>query len=218
MKRDKRAARRLEKAIRAGDLAKVRELIAAGVDVSAAFDGGATPIQLAAREKRIAVVRALAAAGASLNELEALSLEERLTLYRASSLMIAIPIEEVGDQYERIAEILQAAGTATAGRLELDLIWAVQSEEIDEARSLLAAGADPDARRFDGATALMLAVRDGRRDFVRLLIDAGCQVDARQWIARGPRAIDAAATARDQTTYQMLIAAGGSRHRLADGA
>jgi serine/threonine-protein phosphatase 6 regulatory ankyrin repeat subunit B len=129
---------------------------------------------------------------------------------RAWSLAAAIPLDEVAGQYEAIAVLLEEAGASTAGRRELDLIRAVTSEQVDEARRLLAAGADPDARRFDGATALMLAVRDGCREIVQLLIDAGCNVDARQWIDRGPRAIDAAAAKRDQATYQRLLAAGAS--------
>ncbi len=129
---------------------------------------------------------------------------------RACSLATAIPLDEVADQYEVIAELLEDAGASTEGHREIDLIWAVLSEELDEARSLLEAGTDPNTRRFDGATALMLAVRDGHRDLARLLIDAGCDLDARQWLDRGPRAIDAAAAARDQTTYQMLIAAGAN--------
>ncbi len=129
---------------------------------------------------------------------------------RACSLITAIELDEVADQYQSIADLLEDAGAATDGQPELDLIWATLADEIDEAHSLLEAGANPDARRFDGATALMLAVRDGDREFVRLLIDAGCDVDARQWIDRGPRAIDAAVSARDQKTYQMLIAAGAT--------
>jgi ankyrin repeat protein len=129
---------------------------------------------------------------------------------RAGSLATATALEEVADGYRAIAGLLEDAGASIDGRPELDLIRAVVSEDVDEARALLAAGADPNARRFDGATALMLAVRDGHRDIVRLLLDAGCDADARQWIDRGPRAIAAAAAARDQATYQMLIAAGAS--------
>ena len=85
MKRDKRTALRLEKAILGGDLDKVRELIAAGTDVIAAFDDGTTPIQLAGRECQISIVRALAKAGAALKELEVLSLEERMQLMMNSN-------------------------------------------------------------------------------------------------------------------------------------
>ena len=77
---------KLEAAIRAGDLDKVRKLIAGGADVSAAFADGTTPIQLAAREGQIPILRALAAAGANLADLESLDFQERLKLFVDSSL------------------------------------------------------------------------------------------------------------------------------------
>jgi ankyrin repeat protein len=78
---------------------------------------------------------------------------------------------------------------------------------IDE---LLAAGAAAGARRYDGATALMLAARAGRRELVRLLIDAGCDLDVRQWVDRGPTALDAAEAGDARSLARMLVEAGAS--------
>ena len=56
----------------------------------------------------------------------------------------------------------------------------------------------------------MLAVRDGERKIAERLISAGCDVEARQWIDRGPTAMDAAVAAGNQPIYRMLIAAGAT--------
>ena len=77
---------KLEVAIRTGNLEKVRQLIADEVDVSVALADGTKPIQLAAREGQVTIVRALAAAGADLDDLEVLSFPERLKLFVDSSL------------------------------------------------------------------------------------------------------------------------------------
>ena len=198
----------------AGRDAVLRMLLEAGADVDRRGADGRTAL-LHAVERDVGFfgrvgepalsTRTLIDAGADLELRDPYGLTAWM---RAWSLATAITLDEVADQYEAITVLLEKAGASDAGRAELDLIWAVYSEELDEVRQLLTDGADPNARRFDGATALMLAVRDGQREIARLLIDSGCDVDARQWIDRGPRAIDAAAAARDQTTYQMLLAAG----------
>ena len=127
---------------------------------------------------------------------------------RCLSLASSIEIEEVAEQYEAIARMLEEAGASTDGLPEVELIWAVEVGDVEPVRELLAAGASADARRHDGATALMLAVRDGRRDIARLLIDAGCDAGARQWVDRGPTARDAAAEAGNRSLVRLLDEAG----------
>ena len=64
------------------------------------------------------------------------------------------------------------------------LLDAVSADNVDQVRRLLAAGADPNERHGDGATALMLAAHAGKLDLVRTLIDAGADVnltDERGW-------------------------------------
>ncbi len=129
---------------------------------------------------------------------------------RGLSLASSIEIDEVAEQYEAIARRLEKAGASTDRLPEVELIWAVEVGDEEPVRELLTAGASADARRHDGATALMLAVRDGRREIARLLIDAGCDVEARQWVDRGPTALDAAAEASDRRLVRMLVEAGAA--------
>ncbi len=127
---------------------------------------------------------------------------------RCLSLASSIEIDEVAEQYEAVARLLEEAGASTAGMAEVELVWAVEVGEVEPVRELLAAGAGVDARRHDGAGALMLAVRDGRREIAGLLVEAGCDVEARQWVDRGPTALDAAVQAGDKALVSMLVEAG----------
>ena len=70
----------------AGDLERVRELIADGVDVSTPLADGTTPILLAARHRQVPILRALAAVGARLEDLEVLNFPERLMLFTDASI------------------------------------------------------------------------------------------------------------------------------------
>ena len=58
------------------------------------------------------------------------------------------------------------------------LIEAAASGDLARVRSLLASGADANARDADGATVLMRAAHLGRLDVVRALVDAGADVNA----------------------------------------
>ncbi len=129
---------------------------------------------------------------------------------RCLSLASSIEIDEVAEQYEALARLLEEADASTDRLADVELIWAVEVGDIGPVQELLASGADANARRYDGATALMLAIRDLRRDVAELLIESGCDVSARQWVDRGPSAVDAAAEARDRGLVRMLVAAGAS--------
>lgn len=129
---------------------------------------------------------------------------------RAMSLYASIDIEEVADQYKAIADLLEKAGASTSGRPEVELLWASMVGAVDQVRDLLESGASPNARRHDGPTALILAVRDGNPDIVRLLIEAGCDINAREWVDRGRTAAESAADGRRRDLVRMLEKADSS--------
>lgn len=129
---------------------------------------------------------------------------------RAASLGSSIELDEVAERYEELADLVADARASREGMPEIELIWAVWARKSDEVRDLLTKGVNPDTRRHDGSTALMLAVRDGLRNIIDLLIEAGCNLDARQWVDRGPRAIDAAVSDRNRPLVQLLLRAGAS--------
>jgi len=58
------------------------------------------------------------------------------------------------------------------------LLRAIYDDDQDQVHSLLADGADPNARRDDGQTALMRAVSEGDCDIVQALIKAGAEPNA----------------------------------------
>lgn len=76
--------------------------------------------------------------------------------------------------------------TAAAGIGWVDgVTFEWSSEETTEAvRMLLELGLDPNARNNDGRTPLMGAAHKGRNDIVRLLVDNGAQLDARDYGSR----------------------------------
>jgi ankyrin repeat protein len=57
------------------------------------------------------------------------------------------------------------------------LIDAVRSNDLNQVRTLLGNGANPNARDI-GVTALMLAARNGHLEISRMLIDRGADVNA----------------------------------------
>lgn len=129
---------------------------------------------------------------------------------RARSLAQTVDLEDVAERYRAIAELLETAGAARAGQVNLELLAAVETANPRRVTELLAAGAKPDARRHDGATPLMLAAREGNLEITRQLIDAGCDVNARQWLDRGPTAVAAARQADHGELYRMLRSAGAA--------
>ncbi|MGD0201363.1 MAG: ankyrin repeat domain-containing protein, partial [Bryobacteraceae bacterium] len=61
-----------------------------------------------------------------------------------------------------------------------DLINAAFNGDLPRVKALLAAGSDVNAKRDDGATALMLASQYGRQEVVRALLDAQADVNAKR--------------------------------------
>lgn len=127
---------------------------------------------------------------------------------RAMSLASAIDLEDVSEQYEEVAQVLEEAGARKDAWPDVDMLWALMVGETDHVMKSLSEGASPDARRHDGATALILAVRDGLEDVVVRLIEAGCDVNAREWIDRGPTALHAAELAESRKLCRILREAG----------
>jgi ankyrin repeat protein len=60
-----------------------------------------------------------------------------------------------------------------------ELVDAVFLADLDDVRTLLARGADPDARDEEHRTLLMNATMDSQRDLVRVLLEAGADPNLR---------------------------------------
>jgi uncharacterized protein len=86
------------------------------------------------------------------------------------------------------------------------LHWAVRSDEIDIAQSLITAGADVKAANRYGITALSLAVTNGNSAMVDMLLKAGA--DARAVTPEGETVLMTAARAGNADVVKALIARG----------
>lgn len=94
------------------------------------------------------------------------------------------------------------------------LFKAIRMGDADQVRSLLER-LDPDARTFfQGHTPLMVAVIYKRAALVRILLDAGCRVGARNRL--GVTVLDLAASGGDTALGEMLLASGADVNE-ADG-
>ena len=150
-----------------GDAAAVRLLLAAGADVETANRYSVTPLMLACARGSAPAVEALLGAGADPNA----ALPEGETV-----LMTAARTGEV-----RIIRMLLAAGAAIDARErwrgQTALMWAAAENHPAAVHTLLELGARVDERSTAGWSALLFAVRAGKRDAVRALLDAGADAN-----------------------------------------
>ena len=183
-------------AVRAGDAARARALIADGVDVDAADGDGTTALHWAALNDDLETARALIAAGARVeaaNRFDATPLA--LAAENGAAAFIELLLDAGADpdaatpEGETALMTASRTGRADAVRVLLDrgadpnraegwrgqtaLMWAAAEDNRAAADALLAAGADVHARSTGGFSPLAFAVRAGHLAMTRLLVDAG---------------------------------------------
>lgn len=151
------------KAVKAGDLATVRKLVAARADVNAPAGDGTTPLLWATHRSDVDTVRVLIAAGAKV---------DIPNNYGVTPLLDA---SRVGDA--DMIEVLLKAG-ADPNRAhpegETPLMAASRSGNAAAVRLLLDRGANVNAAdNFQQETALMWASAEGHLDVVDTLLNAG---------------------------------------------
>ena len=141
-------------------------LIDAGADANVVNRNGATPLTLACTNSNPNMVERLLAAGADAN----------LAPTGEPPLMSCARTGQVG-----AVRALRAAGAdidaADVWRGQTPLMWAAAENHVAVMNVLLEGGADIDAFSTGQFSALMFAVRQDARDAVRLLIDAGADVN-----------------------------------------
>jgi len=151
-----------------GDVALIKQLLAAGANVNATDPYGRTPMHVAAYQSNDAAVLALAEAGGDPNLLE----RDRYDI---------ITIAAVADDAEMVATAVKAGGSATNITSIYDgtaLIAAAHEGNWESINVLIKAGAPLDHVNNLGWTAMIEAVvlGDGgerHQKSLRLLIDAG---------------------------------------------
>ncbi len=149
------------------DKARVRALLATGVDVNAAQVDGTTALHWAAYQDDSETAALLVKAGANVNALNRYGLPPLSVACTSGS--------------GSVAKLLLAAGAdpnATMKSGETPLMLAARSGNLDAVKALLVHGAKHDARERKGQTALMWAAAEGHADIVRALVEAGADVKA----------------------------------------
>jgi ankyrin repeat protein len=159
----------LIEAVKAGNMAAVRALLARQVDVNAVEGDGSTALHWAVERDDADLVTALIEAGARARV---------ANRYGVTPLHVAATSGNV-----RVIELLLGAGADVAAALpsgETALMTAARTGKPEALRALLAHGADVHVKeRLKGQTALMWAAAENNADAVRVLATAGADVRAK---------------------------------------
>ncbi len=153
-------------AVKGGGIDRVRQELAAGVDVNCRDGDGATLLMLAAHTGNLAMVSALIEAGAEVNASD----ENGWT-----PLMKAVYNAELDKGFADVVQALIDAGAnveAPIGYGIRPLMLAAGYGETAVAETLLKAGADVMARNEGGLTALMMVKQKHYVDVINLLHEA----------------------------------------------
>ena len=179
----------------AGDLSRVKALLAAKADVNATDPDGTTALFLAAQNGHLEVVQALLAAKADVNA---------KTANGATALFIASAYGHL----EVVRALLAANADVTvkrAGDGGTALFIAAQEGRLEVVKALLAAKADVDAKGIYGATPLIQAAGLGHLEVVRALLAANADANAKP--ANGFTALMSASMSGHAAMVQALLAA-----------
>ena len=176
-------------AAKAGDVARVKELLAANPDLieSKEKDGG-TPLHMAAVAGSKEIVEFLIAKGANVN---------------ARSDLGVTPLHSATYKWSKqVAEVLLVKGADANAKSKDGYTPLHFAANGDIAKTLLDGGADANARANDRSTPLHLAAAGGRKDVVELLLVRGADANAVNGARMTPLDL-ARSKGRDQTA-QLL--------------
>ena len=162
----------LVEAVKAGDEAAVRSVLAGGADPNAAQGDGLSALHIAAQAGDVQIVELLLGAGADVHATTEIGEYTALHLAAgAAQAQVATRLVEAG------ADV--GAATTSTGVTPLHLA-AKALDGAEVVRVLIAGGAPVDAvESAAGQTPLMFAAANGRADAVRVLLEAGADPSVR---------------------------------------
>ena len=145
-------------------------LIRAGADVTRRNTYSVTPLALAAKNGRAAIIAQLLEAGADPNgPVHLVNAGETPLMHAARS--------GQGDAVQVLLDSGADIDVREAWNGQSALMWACAEGHVPVVRSLIAHGADITARSNGGSTPLLFAARKGSLDAVRALLAAGSDVN-----------------------------------------
>ncbi len=131
-------------------------------------------------------------------------------------LRIRDPNQRVTNVTLDVGQIVILGGAMAISRVAYQgaLMLAVEDDELEKARELIAAGEDVDRQEDDDTTPLFVAVERGNLEMVRLLLDFGAKVNARDEEKQTPL------MRLDEDTpvalVELLLRSGAKVNRVAD--
>lgn len=179
-----------------GDLARVKTMLAAGVDIEST-DGSGTALLRAACNGQIKTAQFLVRRGARLEAQEG----------GATALALAIYLDHFAT-----ARMLAAEGARLDGTGDYDhspLHYAIEKQRLDTVKWLLRQGANPNLQNWRRSTPLMEAVDNPQ--MVRLLLRMGADVNVKQ--DQGQTALSSAIYEKQPESVRLLLASGARQHR-----
>ena len=183
-------------AVRAGDVEKVRSLLAQQADPNTPDHDGTTALHWAAHRDDVESAESLLAAGARVGV---------ANRYGATTVLVAA----TNGSAAMLTLLLDAGADPNVGlpEGETPLMRTARAGRVDAVQVLLAHGADVDAREgWRGQTALMWATVEGNTAAAQALIDAGADVHARS--DGGFTPVLFAVRHNQQDALRALVAAG----------
>ena len=200
----------------------VERLLTAGADANAATLSGETVLMTCARAGEAKAVKALLVHGARVNASE--SAHDQTPLMWAAAQghadVVRLLLETGADIRARSRTYPQTVvgeQTQRAGREELNytvlrggstpLLFTARNGDVESARVLLAAGADPNDALPDATSALVLAAHSGQGSVAALLLDKGADPNA---FGTGYSALHAAILRSDVNLVKALLAHGAN--------